>query len=81
MSEWRWERWRLTETSLSPGLSGITCCWSGVEEDEEEEEGMEVEEVGLLEDEEEEEAEDEVELWAGASGRLGRPSLGSVEVL
>lgn len=45
---------------------------------------MEVEEVGLLEDEEEEEeevAEDEVEFWVGASRRLGRPSLGSVEVL
>lgn len=60
MREWRWEWCRVTEVPLPPGLSGITCCWSGVEEEEEHEDGTEVEQVGLLEDEEE--AEDEVEF-------------------
>ena len=44
----------LPTTFFPSSIAGITCCWSGVEEEDEEEEGMEVEEVGLLEDEEEE---------------------------
>lgn len=66
---------------LCPGRSGITCCWSGVKEEEEDEDGTEVEEVGFWEEEDEDEAEEEVEFWGGASRRLGRPSRGSVEVL